>query len=375
MLSDFLTPPQFQETYKAYQIGACIVRHENDLPDLDNVKLAIFGLREGRGSEGNTETERAVEELRREFYRLSANKLLDGQLADLGDIYAGATFKDTERAVREVLKELRSLGIVGILMGGSKAINYAVYQSYEGVSNNIDMTYVAADLPVMPGQVLSQICEHQPNYLFNINALGFQSHGVPSQCLDIMEKLGFNQMRLGQLKGSPEEAEPWIRNTNYFAIDVGAIKHSDAPANYNANPSGIEGDLACKLTYYAGVSDLTSLMGIFELNPEYDFRNQTAKLGAQMMWYFMDGFANRVNDHPEQHKDFLRYRCNLDERQPDVIFHKSKRTSRWWMEVPNPKSLNNSEMNVIVPCSYADYQQAARGELTERFLKTIQKMH
>lgn len=375
MLIDFLTPVSDNSEFESYQLGSHISRYSVNTVDLVDIELAILGVCEGRRSKKNFQTASAPQQIRKELYRLTMPPGLTGKLMDLGDLMAGNTVEDTETALIHIIKYLQSKNIVCLIIGGEKELYYSLYKGMEGVSTNLDITYVSSRLPMLESEVLSQICAHTPNYLFNINALAFQSHYIPSSALDIMNKLGFNQLRLGQLKANLDEVEPLIRNTHVLGFDISAVKQADAPANYYSNPNGIEGDVACKLFWYAGVSDLTKVVAIFEMNPEYDYRNQTAKLSAQMLWYFMDGYINRVNDHPLQHQDFLKYRCSFLDKNPDVIFYKSKRTSRWWMEIPNPRSLNNKNKNVIVPCSYSDYQTAATGDIPDRYLKTISKMH
>lgn len=375
MINDFLTPIEIQDDFKSHQLGAGVLRNGHGGLDLSGIEIAILGVPDGRASGENGSTDSAPLAVRKQFYQLSLNPMLKAKIADLGNIVTGDSYADTEAALRVVLDELRSQQIVTIVIGGSVDLSYSMYQSLEGLDPNIDISYISPYLPFLEGEVLAKICEHKPNYLFNINALGSQMHYIPSFSSETIKKLGFEQLRLGELKASLTNAEPMIRNSHMVVFDIGVVKQSDAPANYFNNPNGLDGDKACQLCWYAGVSDLNQNLGLFEMNPKFDKRDQTAKLMAQMMWYYIDGFLNRVNDHPHKHEEFLRYRCNLDNKNPDIIFHKSSRTSRWWMEIPNPRSLHNKEMNVIVPCSYTDYQSAASGELPDRYLKTIQKMH
>jgi hypothetical protein len=152
---------------------------------------------------------------------------------------------------------------------------------------------------------------------------------------------------------------------------MGAVKQSDAPGNYYNNPNGLDSGEICQLSWYAGVSDMVKSFGIYEVNPEFDYRNQTCKLSAQMLWYFFDGYANRKGDLPGLHNEFVKYRCALSESQPDVIFYKSKRSERWWMELP---VISKGTQPVLIPCSYADYQSATKGDMPERFWKALQKI-
>ncbi|MBR9860508.1 hypothetical protein GYB22_07110 [bacterium] len=373
MFEDYLEALPIISEYKAYQIGSSIRSYDKNT-DFEKVKAALICVPDGRASNKNSGTEKGPEQARLELLKLS-NNLAPEEWVDLGKLKPGSSFNDTLSALQEVCKELRSHKVIPIVLGGSRELMFAMYKSLEGQTQNADITNISADLPLAEEEVLEKIVLHEPNYLFNLNALGFQGHYVPAKAFDTLLNMGFEHMRLGTLKSNVEEAEPLIRNTNIFAFDIGAIKQADAPANYYSNPIGLDGDLACQLSWYAGISDTCGQYGVFELNPEFDYRNQSAKLVAQMVWYFMDGVKSRKNDHPNLHDDFLRYRCNLNEKYPDIVFHKSKRTNRWWMELPNPKSLNNKEMNVLIPCSYADYQDAAKGTLPERYLRALQKMH
>lgn len=375
MIEDFLTRIQIDGEYSSYQIGHDIQAYKTSFPDIEDKELVILGVAEGRDAGENKATMAAPPKIRKALYELSMSPHLKGKIADLGDIKAGETINDTYRALEVVVGELLEDDKVVIVLGGSLNLSYPIYSCLEKLGNSIDISLLAPRIPVEEDQLLMKICNHYPHYLFNVNALAYQSHYIPYQSRDLMNKLQFNQIRLGQLKDKLDECEPLIRNTHALFFDIGAVKQSDAPANYHGNPSGLEGEQACKIGYYGGVSDLTRVFGLFEMNPEFDYREQTAKLSAQICWYFMDGYSSRMNDHPQLHTEFLRYRCSFDRKTPDLIFHKSKRSARWWMEVPNPKSINNSDKNVIVPCTYTDYQAAAQGELPDRYLTTLQKMN
>ncbi|MFY0644468.1 MAG: hypothetical protein JXR19_08375 [Bacteroidia bacterium] len=371
MISDFLTPLSTLSQYENYQIGANIIRYVSDFPSLENCSLALVGIQKDK----LIQEAEATESIRNELYKLSFNPMLKSKMLDLGNIVGGEQFSDTELALKEVVKHLVNHGITVLIIGHTAELAQCIYEGCLDLSHNLDLTFVSSKLPLLDGEVLSRICQMRPNQLFNINALAYQSHFIPFKSQDILTKLNFSQLRLGSLKAKLEDAEPLIRNSHLFIFDIDALKYSESPASSFASPNGLDGDQACKLGYYGGVSDLTQVFALFGMDSQLDVRNQSAKLSAQMFWYFMEGFASRVNDHPGKHDEFMKYRCNIDQRHHDLIFHKSKRTSRWWMEVPNPKSLNNADRNVIVPCSYADYQAAANGEIPDRYLSTVQKMH
>ncbi len=55
-------------------------------------------------------------------------------------------------------------------------------------------------------------------------------------------------------------------------------------------------------------------------------------------------------------------------------FWKSKKSDRWWMEVPVSRSKRNQKKFHIIPCSYHDYQLACSEEVPERWMKTYAKL-
>jgi hypothetical protein len=190
-----------------------------------------------------------------------------------------------------------------------------------------------------------------------------------------MEKLLFDVNRLGDFYGNVAVSEPIIRNANLLSFDISAIRSSDACGNGNAGPNGFYGEEACQICRYAGMSDKLTSIGFYEFNPAYDSNGQTAMLLAQMIWYFIDGFYHRKKDFPLQPKSqFLIYRASLKDNTHELVFVKSKKTDRWWMQVPYPVGNSKNERYHLVPCRYEDYQIAVSGDMPDLWWRTYQKL-
>lgn len=372
MLEEFLTPCQIVKDYKSYQIGYSISTYMTEFPDLDSAKVAIVGIDDNRPDYDMVSS--SADEFRKEFYKLSIGGLGENELVDLGNISPGVSLNDTRRAVEEITKTLVEMSIIPLFIGGNRGFCEPVYHGLGKVKSNIDFTYLSSHLPLLENEFLHRICTSDPNYLLNLNVIGFQRHFIPRKSLDTLENLGFNHLRLGALKGKVEKAEPLIRNTDMFMVDLSVMAQHFAPANPEASISGIDSDMACQLSWYAGVSDTSKCFGIFEFHPHLDNDWITAQLVAQMAWYYIDGISNRKEDHPSLHDEFYRYRCNLALNSPDILFFKSKRTDRWWMELPGRSAISPS-FDAVVPCSYEDYQTATYGDLPERYLKALQHLN
>lgn len=322
--------------------------------------------------------------IRERFYQLNEGNYTT-RIVDLGNIKAGKQVSDTYVAVKMVVAELIKNNIVPVILGGGQDITYAQYMAYEELEQKVDLMVVDShfDLDDSPEDTiettsqayLHKILVHQPNYLFNFTNLGYQTYYVNQESLKALEKLYFDAHRLGEFSGNIQAAEPLIRNASMISFDISAIRSSDAAANANASPNGFYGEDACQICRYAGMSDKLSSIGFYEFNPAYDQNGQTATLLAQMLWYFIDGFYNRKKDTPLQPKSqYLIYRASMKDGSFELTFIKSKKTDRWWMQVPYPNGGSKNERYHMVPCTYEDYQLAVGGEMPDLWWRTQQKL-
>ncbi|MFO0360921.1 MAG: arginase family protein, partial [Flavobacteriales bacterium] len=170
--------------------------------------------------------------------------------------------------------------------------------------------------------------------------------------------------------------EPVLRNADIVSFDVSAIRMSESPGCAQAGPNGFYGEEAAQLCRYAGMSDKLTSFGIYEYNPEFDPNGQSARLIAQMIWCFFEGFLSRKSDYPiGTYSDYQRYIIHLNEEAHELVFYKSPRTDRWWMDVPYPAGMTQKfERHHLVPCTYDEYLQATREEMPDRWWRTSQKL-
>jgi hypothetical protein len=118
------------------------------------------------------------------------------------------------------------------------------------------------------------------------------------------------------------------------------------------------------LTRYAGMSNVLTSLGIYGYDATHDTHNMTARLMAQMVWYFVDGYLVRKSEAKlEEGDEFIVFHVTFTDN--DTVFLKSKRTNRWWMKLPNRS---------FVPCSYGDYITASNDEIPERWLREQERL-
>jgi len=367
-------------------LGSKAVFYTEEFPELpeDTYDIALIGVMDDRAATGNEGCALGPDHFREQFYKLNEGPYAT-RIVDLGNIRAGATIADTYVAVKTVVAELVKLNMVPVIIGGGQDITYAQYLAYENLEQKVDLVVVDGrfdlddddqeGLAARSDTYLNKILLHQPNYLFNFSNIGYQTYYVNQESLQVMSKLYFDVHRLGEFSQDISSTEPVIRNASMISFDIGAIRSSDACANANAGPNGFYGEQACRIARYAGMSDKLTSIGFYEFNPAYDQNGQTAMLLAQMIWYFIDGFYNRKKDFPLVPKShYLIYRASLSDGTGELLFVKSKKSDRWWMQVPYPAGISENERYHLVPCRYEDYTIAVNGEMPDLWWRTYQKL-
>jgi formiminoglutamase len=361
-----INPGSFNDDmgYNDGQLANFISAYEDELPDLEEADIVLVGV---NGNEKMKEND-AANAIRKQFYQLYYWHT-DIQIADIGNIKAGASIKDTYAAVKTVLVELLRMKKTVVLLGGSHDITLAQYAAYKELRQIIEASVIDATIDlksesrVRSENFLMEMLTGEPNFVKHYNHIGFQSYFVHPRMLETMDKLRFDCYRVGMAKENIEEMEPVIRNSNLLSIDISAIKSSDAPAN-NCTPNGFSGEEACMLTRFAGMSTALSSIGIYGFDPANDVNELTAKQISQMLWYFVDGKSRSKQEAiPEDRHNFNEYHTAFTDI--DTTFLQSKKTGRWWMQLPDKK---------LIACSYKDYVNASNNEIPERWLRAQERM-
>jgi arginase family enzyme len=349
---------------KAYTPGT-------NLPAMPKGGLVLLGVEEDRGAINNAGCASAPNEIRRYLYQL-ALPTDNTKVVDYGNILIGQIPDDTYYAVSEVVASVLSKGNALILLGGSQDLTFAAYKGYEKLRRimNISTIDPRFDLEntdeTTSRSWLRNIIMQNPNYLFFHSNVGFQTYYVGQAYIKLMDELKFDAYRLGEVQHDMKRTESLIRNADLLSVDVSAIRQSDAPGNGYPSPHGFYGEEYCQMMRFAGMSDKTNCLGIFEFNPLYDNHGQTANMLAQGIWYFIEGFYNRKHDdpklNPQNCKHFI---VQSKEQGIDIHFYKSKLSDRWWMQVPCDKEELREIYSdqLMLPCTYADYEMAMQGEL------------
>jgi arginase family enzyme len=301
---------------------------------------------------------------------------------DLGTILPGKTVEDTFTAVRDVVKELVKGGVFPIVIGGSQDLTLALYEAYQSLEQTVNILDIDPSLDmgdpddqISSNAWLNKILLHKPNFLFNYSLLGYQSYLVKSEELDLLSKLYFDGLRLGEFYANDKMVEPLVRNADVLSFDMDSIRGSDYKGNSRHLPHGFYGEDACRIMRYAGLSDKLTTLGLFNFQQSESILFDS-NLVAQMIWYFIEGYNQRKKDYPVGSKNsYTKYLVSIDDFKDEIVFYKSDKSARWWMEVPYPKIEGvKFQRHLLIPCNYEDYQNALTNEMPNLWWKTFEKL-
>lgn len=347
----------------------------------DQVRMAYIGVKEDRASSDNQGCCYNPDAVRKYFYSLMPQEAYI-KMIDLGNLKLGNQVSDTYFALGEVYAFLLQRGIIPIVVGGSNDIAIGMYKGYVNLSQIINIfsldskfDLISDDDPTTDVNFLHEILCSEPNYLFDYTLAGYQTYFVDSKALGLLDDLRFERLRLGQIHNNLERCEPLVRDADMVMVDMSCVRASDAPSS--TSPHGFYGEELCKLVNYAGMSDKLTSIGFFGNNVLNDFAGRTSQIIAHAIYYFIDGVLWRKNDFPRENDDnYLKFSVLLNNMENEVVFYKSKKTDRWWIQVPCTNLVKQKYIrHYIVPCLYSDYVAAGKGELPNRWFIAYNKLN
>ena len=382
-MDSYLSPVQdlvlaHNELMSKQALGKKIKIHsaQNGIPDLQGVDVAIVGVLENRNDINYIGEDFQFNEIRKSLYELFPGNW-HVSIADLGNIEKGETTEDTYFALKTIVAQLLEKNIIPVIIGGSQDLTYANYRAYDELTPmvnivNVDKSFDLGDSskPIKNNSYLGKVILEQPYNLFNYSTLGYQTYFNSQEEIDLMDKLYFEAYRLGEVTNNISFVEPIMRDANIVSIDLRCIKASEVSTKLKYSPNGFDGKEICSIARYAGISNKVSSFGLYEYKPSKDDES-TSMLMAQIIWYFIEGVNCRVEDDPLD-KNHLKYTVLIEDEE--LIFYKSTRTGRWWIEIPFLPNVNNKlKRHTLLPCTHNDYVEGCKGKIPERWYKAYKK--
>ncbi len=373
-------PTNFSDLHHAtHTMAEVITTNTAVVPTWKKSAIALLGVDENRGSFATfPQTTHPANEIRKHLYNLfHTNKSY--HLVDLGNLRLGATRQDTYLRLSEVCEILLQHNVLPLIIGGSHDLTFAQYKGYEQLNKLIDVVLVDSrcDMEGNSEEAVTShthsLLMHLPNYLFSFTQLGYQTYLNDHTHIDLLRKLGFDTLSVGEMRNNFQETEPYIRNADMLSFDVAAFKQNHVPHALGGLPFGLTWEEGCQLAWYAGLNEKLSSVGFYGYQPHTDSNSQTAFALATMIWYFIEGFYHRKGENILSASFHTKYIVPLDKTNENLVFYKSNLSEKWWLEVPISQPTLPYQTTKLVPCSYRDYLAALEGEIPDRWIKAVQR--
>jgi formiminoglutamase len=339
-------------------------------------RIAIIGVPEGRNSP-DPGSVKAPDAVRQELYRMSK---IPGKLriTDLGNMKQGTTFNDTVAGLADVLSFLLSEKVFPVIIGGSSALITAIDKAFSSQKIKYRLASVDPRIDYNSDKKGPGCFSYMNSILSGSSALGhfmnigYQTYLNDQQVINRFLRRKFELVRIGEVRQAIHLVEPLFRDSDAAVFDISAVRQSDAPGTSLPSPNGFYGEEICLLSRYAGISDSLKIFGLFDVNPDFDTRSQTAGLAAQILWFFLEGYSQKQFETPvlgSSSGRFIKYHVHITDLEENLIFIKSNMTERWWFELSS-----ESDGSVYVACSHEDYLKANRNEVPERWIRAVERL-
>jgi formiminoglutamase len=88
---------------------------------------------------------------------------------------------------------------------------------------------------------------------------------------------------------------------------------------------------------------------------------------SQMIWYYLEGLDQRIIEDVNNTSYIQTFMVELSDYNLSLKFLQSKKTGRWWVEIP----LNEDKESYFMPCSEEDFDKARNNDLSYRIFNEL----
>lgn len=361
----FLQPIDFnKDNYHPQQIGKKIKIHstEEGMPNLENIGIAIIGLEQKQGQ---------LHAFRKQWYKLFAGNW-ELPIADLGNLIISEQDTDTNHAIKELNNTLLKKNIITIFIGGKQRFTYGLYRGFDQLEQTVNLVNISYKFHFSHKNELfsehsfmSKILSDSPKNLHDFKNIGYQSYYIAQEELDLMDKMLFESIRLGQATHDISIVEPALRTANLVSMNMKCIQAKDTNTQ-KGNTNGFSNREICTIARYSGISDNVQTFGLFNIPSTHLAR----QLAAQIIWYFCEGCNFRIPEIPlPQNPNYCQHTIPIEGYE--IVFFQSHITNRWWLKTGN--ATNSNLPQTLIPCTFYDYEQATQGNIPEKWWNFYRK--
>ncbi|TDM00261.1 MAG: hypothetical protein C4K58_03295 [Flavobacteriaceae bacterium] len=358
-------PPSLQENYQSRGRFSLDIGFE--FPKLEEgLCVVVMGFQPDRNPDNF-----AFSAFRESLYELKKGTGFP-KIFDVGNFVLGDNPSDTLFALNQVFGFFKNLPCKLWILGASIDAVSAFYQSFERPLHLVDFNVKFAledhNESLVTSNYLSHFIAHPPYNLYRYTLLGYQTHYVAQEELDLMENLNFEFCRLGLLKEEMPSMETYFRTSDFCLFHLNMLEASCFSSTYNLEPNGLNSNQVCQLTRYLGSSQKNKAFFALGYFPQKDLSGVDAKTLSQMFWYYLDGFKLQSASPTESTMENFT-KLIVPQKGDQIEFLHDPIHEKWWII-----GVNFNQKIEFEPCTYKDYLDIVEGNLPSRWWKLQKRL-
>lgn len=295
-----------------HQIIELIDLTKTDFPDNDNYTFVIVGFACDEGvkrNQGRIGAAAGPTALRKALANMPFNYYNSINVYDVGNINCvGYNLEEAQEALGFIVEKILLAGCHPIVLGGGHETAWGHYKgiAQTSYSNNLGIINFDAHFDLRPklngdmgtsGSPFSQIAEDREfeGLSFNYFCIGIQPMANTLSLYEEAEILGVDYIEANELVNDSnlenlESFANFIENHEhlYLSICLDVFASAVAPGVSAPQPLGIMPQNILPYLRLLAASDKVISLDIVELAPNYDYDNNTARLGAQLIADYID---------------------------------------------------------------------------------------
>lgn len=192
--------------------------------------------------------------------------------------------------------------ILPVIIGGGHETSYGHFLGYVEANKPVSILNIDAHTDVRPlkdgsahsGSPFRQALEHPSRLCISYNVFGLNPSSVSLEHYNYVNENGKAVFRSDVNSTMIQNFLDHVNPEAVMAtIDMDVVCQSEAPGVSAPNSAGITGSVGLKCAFELGKNPAVRSLDLCEVNPVYDRDNQTIKLAAHAIWYFLLGLSFR----------------------------------------------------------------------------------
>lgn len=282
----------------------------------------------------------------------------------LGEMQMPASPEELQQNLMHLTAEIIRRNSRLLVVGGGVELGYSLVEGLSTLRQNLSIVSASPVLGlgsvedfITEENYLAKILTNERFSIRNFTALGYQRHLINPDYVEFLSASRYSALSLGEMMGKIADAEPRLRFSEAALVDANAVEAGGVSLGNNACVNGFTSREICQLLLEMGLSQKSTVAGIFNLNP--DFKDSLRRqFLAQMVWYWLEG----LNIQQQRPKSTEEETYIVMVGKEAYTFKRDVFSDQWYFG-------SREDLKTNLPCRKEDFELAKKGQIHPNLLK------